>query len=210
LIKVSIIAPHCDDETLGCGGLLLKLKKKNVATSVIFVSEHNSKKLDLILKKIEKKYNLKKIYRLKYEPSTLDLLDKRELIEKIKRTLYGFKTTDLYLPNPDDIHSDHFHCYKASLSASKWFRNKFIKNIFIYETLSESEILSQSAFTPNVFVDITSHIKEKIKIANYYTSEIKKFPFPRSSTSIDSLAKYRGSSCGYKYAEAFKLIFSKK
>ena len=55
-MKVSIVSPHVDDETLGCGGLLLKLKKKKVSTSVIFVSENSSKKLDIIINKIKKEY----------------------------------------------------------------------------------------------------------------------------------------------------------
>jgi LmbE family N-acetylglucosaminyl deacetylase len=209
-MKVSIVSPHVDDETLGCGGLLLKLKKKKVSTSVIFVSENSSKKLDIIINKIKKEYKLKSIYRLKYKPSTLDMVSKDELINKIKKCLINFKTSDLYLPNPDDIHSDHYHTFKASLSASKWFRNKYIKKILIYETLSESEILTQNAFNPNVYINITDQIKNKIKIMRNYHSEIKKFPFPRSSTSIDSLAKLRGSSCGHRYAEAFKIIFSKE
>lgn len=209
-MKVSIVAPHVDDETLGCGGLLLKLKKQKVSTSVIFVSENSSKKLDKILNKIKEEYKLKSIYRLKYKPSTLDMVSKDELINKIKKCLINFKTSDLYLPNPDDIHSDHYHTFKSSLSASKWFRNKYIKKILIYETLSESEILTQNAFNPNVYINITDQIKNKIKIMRNYHSEIKKFPFPRSSISIDSLAKLRGSSCGHKYAEAFKIIFSKE
>ena len=43
-----------------------------------------------------------------------------------------------------------------------------------------------------------------------YKSEIKKHPFPRSLTSIKALAQLRGSQCGYKYAEGFELIFSRK
>ena len=209
-MRISIVAPHCDDETLGCGGLLFKLKKKKVPTSVIFISEHKSDKLDNILKKIKTKYNLKNIHRLGYEPSTLDICNKGILIEKIKKALIDFRTSDLYLPNPDDIHTDHYHTFRSSLSASKWFRNKYIKKIFIYETLSESEILSSKAFTPNVFINIKNEIKDKIKTMKLYESEIKNFPFPRSTTAINSLAKFRGSSCGFEYAEAFKLIFSKE
>lgn len=209
-MRVSIIAPHCDDETLGCGGLLIKLKKKKIPASVIFISENKSDKLDAILKKIKKKYNLNKIYRLGYKPTFLDISNKNTLIEKIKKILINFRTSDLYLPNPDDIHTDHYHAFKASLSASKWFRNKYIKKILIYETLSESEILSLKAFTPNLYININNEITDKINVMKLYKSEIKSFPFPRSATSINSLAKFRGSSCGFKYAEAFKLIFSKE
>ena len=209
-MKVSIIAPHVDDETLGCGGLLLKLKKQKVSTSVIFISENSSKKLDKILNKIKKEYKLKSVYRIKYRPSTLDTVSKNDLVNKIKNCLRDFKTSDLYIPNPDDIHSDHYHVFKSSLSASKWFRNKYIKRILVYETLSESEILTQNPFNPNTFIDITDQIKNKIKIMKNYHSEIKNFPFPRSSIAISSLAKLRGSSCGYRYAEAFKTIFSKE
>ena len=41
-------------------------------------------------------------------------------------------------------------------------------------------------------------------------SEIKKHPFPRSTDSIKSLATLRGSQAGFKFAEAFKIIFSKE
>jgi hypothetical protein len=39
-----------------------------------------------------------------------------------------------------------------------------------------------------------------------YNSELGKFPFPRSSEAIISLAKYRGSTSGFVAAEAFKIL----
>jgi hypothetical protein len=39
-----------------------------------------------------------------------------------------------------------------------------------------------------------------------YSSEIGKFPFPRSNEAITALAKFRGSSSGFKAAEAFQLL----
>ena len=39
-----------------------------------------------------------------------------------------------------------------------------------------------------------------------YSSEMEKFPFPRSEESIKSLAKFRGSSCNCLAAEALKYL----
>ena len=208
-MKICVIAPHCDDETLGCGGLILKYRKLKVPVSVIIVTENKDKDIDRILKQIKNKYKLNDLFRLKYTPSKLDLQNKDELVQKIKSYLISIKATDIYIPNESDIHTDHGIVHRASLAASKWFRNNYIKKILVYETLSETEILSKDSFTPNYFIDISDHIRDKCNIMKIYKKEIEKFPFPRSTDSITSLAKFRGTSCGYKFAESFKIIFSK-
>ncbi|MBD1169009.1 PIG-L family deacetylase [Pelagibacterales bacterium SAG-MED08] len=208
-MKICVIAPHCDDETLGCGGMLLKFKKLKIPISVIIVTEIKDNSMDKILNQIKKKYKLNNLYRLKYSPSKLDLQDKDELIQRIKSYLVSIKASDVFIPNESDIHSDHGIVHRASLAASKWYRNNYTKKILVYETLSETEIFSKDSFTPNYFIDITDHIEDKCNIMKIYKKEIKKFPFPRSKDSIISLAKFRGTSCGYKFAESFKIIFSK-
>ena len=79
-----------------------------------------------------------------------------------------------------------------------------------YETLSETNFALKETFVPNFFIDISKNLNKKIKTMKVYKSEIKKHPFPRSVDSIKSLAILRGSQAGFKYAEAFKIIFSKK
>ena len=49
-------------------------------------------------------------------------------------------------------------------------------------------------------------MKIKIKALKAYKSQIKKHPFPRSISSIKSLALFRGSSSGFKYAESFEAL----
>lgn len=43
-----------------------------------------------------------------------------------------------------------------------------------------------------------------------FTTEQMEEPYPRSLSSIEALARYRGSRIGAKYAEVFMLLFEKK
>ena len=87
--------------------------------------------------------------------------------------------------------------------------NNPVKKIFAYETLSETEWAApvvDRAFVPTVFMNIDEFISMKIKAFSYFTTQIKKFPHPRSLETIAYQAKLRGSSVGYENAEAFMLI----
>ena len=118
---------------------------------------------------------------------------------------------EVIVPHSGDIHTDHQIVNKALLSATKSFRCPFIKRILSYETLSETDfnLNPYSKFIPNVFIDISHYIEEKIKAMHIYASEIDKFPFPRSEEAIRSLALQRGASAGFKAAEAFQLLKEK-
>ena len=61
-------------------------------------------------------------------------------------------------------------------------------------------------FKPNLWIDISKQIKQKIKILKIYKTEIGKHPFPRSIENIVSYAKIRGSVSGHSHAEAFQII----
>ena len=80
----------------------------------------------------------------------------------------------------------------------------------MYETLSETEFapaLTEYAFIPDVFTDISDFFEKKIEIMEIYKSELMKSPLPRSIDALGALAKFRGSRIGKKYAEAFMILF---
>jgi LmbE family N-acetylglucosaminyl deacetylase len=201
-MKHCIVAPHLDDETFGCGGLLLDLKKKRKIYLVVVGKCNKSK-----LKKINSFYGFEKIITLNVNPTDFVKIGSQE-IESLKSFINKNKITHCYIPNKNDAHSDHFYSHKLCLASMKWFRSPSILNINTYEVPSETGVIDNH-FSPNFYIDISSHIKKKIEILKIFKSELQKFPFPRSFENVIALSKFRGSQSGFLNAEAFKIIFKR-
>ena len=218
MIKVLIVATHPDDETLGCGGTILKHKDKGdqiywlIITNIDEKNGWNKKtvaKRQEEIENVSQAYGFEKVYKLNFPTTKLDTIPMSELISSISKVMNEVKPHTIYLPNRSDIHTDHQVAFKAITSCTKNFRFPCIKRILLYECLSETEFspaLIENAFIPNVFIDISDFFEKKIQIIRVYNSELMKASFPRSIDAIESLAKYRGSRIGKKYAESFMLI----
>lgn len=211
---VLVIAVHPDDETLGCGGTLLKHKANNDKINLLTCTSLDKNHEYYKVKKNEmhqasKIYSFDKQQNLNLKTMQVDKYSISELIEKIANVVIQIKPNIIYLPFYADVHSDHRIIFQAAYSCTKSFRYPFVKNIYMMETLSETEFapsVVKESFIPNVFVDISNFIDKKIEIMNIYQSEIGKHPFPRSEKNIRALATFRGATCGYEYAESFMLV----
>ena len=211
--KILIVAPHVDDETLGCGGTILKnLDEGNIVHCLIITKLKekilkNKKKLEL--KSVMNKYPIKFYKQLNFQPAKLDTISKQKIINSIKVYFDKIKPSEVYIPYENDAHSDHKIVFNCVSSISKSFRSKYIKKVLVYETPSETDINLDHRlpnFKPNLFVDISKYIKKKIYILSQYKSEIGEHPFPRSLKNVRALATYRGSMSNFKSAEAFIIL----
>ncbi|HOL48573.1 MAG TPA: PIG-L family deacetylase, partial [bacterium] len=164
------------------------------------------KKRKKIIKQIAKLYKFSGLIELKFSTGNLDKYLLKDLIEEIKKNILDIVAEIIYIPFYGDIHSDHRICFEAAMSATKNFRLPFIKKIYMYETLSETNFSFINNFSSIVFNNITNYFDRKIEILNIYKDEFSEHPFPRSFKSVEALAILRGSQAGYKYAEAFQLI----
>lgn len=213
-----VIAPHPDDETLGCGGTLLRARAKGdkiywlIMTGISEMLGYSRKRVARRAVEIESvaaAYDFTETINLDFPSTTLDSIPIREVVAAISEVARRIKPTDIYLPYRRDAHSDHAAVFDAAISVSKWFRYGSIERVFVYETQSETDFdLSpdSAGFRPNVFVDISDTIERKIEIAAIFESEFLEHPFPRSFEGIRALATLRGAASGFLAAEAFMLL----
>ena len=216
--RVIVIAPHPDDETLGCGGTLLKHQVQGdelywlIVTAMRAQDGYSNAAIVQRNKEIQhvtQSYPFKEVFKLDFPAAHLDSLPLAKLVGAISDVFTKCQPNTVYLPFPGDVHSDHKCVFDAALACTKWFRYPAVKRILAYETLSETEFgldPTTAAFRPNVFVDISSQLDQKIAIMNIYASELSKFPFPRSEEALRALAKLRGSTAGCAAAESFMLL----
>jgi len=222
--KVLVVAVHADDETLGCGGTLLKHKAQGDEIYWMLVTEitknhpiyNNHVDLDerdIRNKRIADKYEFDGIFNLGFPTIMMHQIDLHDIINKVSDVINKVKPNIIYLMSKNDVHSDHRVTFDAVYSCTKSFRYPFIERIYMMETLSETEFapaISSDSFVPNVYVDITDFIDKKIEVMSIYNTETMPEPYPRSLSSIKALARVRGSRAGVMYAEAFQLLYEKR
>ena len=80
-----------------------------------------------------------------------------------------------------------------------------VRSIRTFYTPSSTE-WSGAGFTPNLYVDITSTIEQKLAAMALYESELRPAPHPRSLESLRATAAFWGSHAGYAYAEPFVVV----
>jgi N-acetylglucosamine malate deacetylase 1 len=217
-MNVLAISAHPDDETLGCGGTLLKHRAGADAVFWIIATvchepqwsastiEQKAAEVD----RVAAAYSATPI-RLGFPNARLDIVGVEELMRPIERAVDQIRPEIVYLLNGGDIHTDHHALFTAAMSVLKPFymKRRGIRRVLSYETLSSTEAAPPGGartFVPNVFSDISEYLDRKLDIMSLYETEIHEDPMPRSLTAIRALARYRGSTIGAEYAEAFALV----
>ncbi len=214
-MKILVVSPHPDDETLGAGGTILRAKDEGNEVSWLNITSIplNGKyaqdiiyKREIQLREIEKFYDFSKVYHLNMPTTELNNIDSVKAIDDISNVISEVRPEVLILPDYNDVHSDHKRVFEWCYSCSKVFRYPYIKKIMTMEIVSETDFSGMNTFFPNYFVNITDYIESKIAALRIYETEIAPPPFPRSEENIRALATVRGSMAGVRYAEAFHII----
>lgn len=216
--KILVVAVHPDDETLGCGGTLLKHKEAGdeihwlILTGMreeLGYTEERMQSRAQEIKDVTAAYGFDTVHNLDLPTTKLDELPLGQIISGICSVVSEVEPNTIYLPFYNDIHSDHRVAFEAAMSCTKSFRYPFIKRILCMEVPSETEFAAPvglGAFIPNVFSDISAQMDRKCEIMNFYKGETGKAPFPRSEENIRAQACFRGGACSSVYAESFMLV----
>ena len=203
MLNKLIIAPHVDDDVLGCGGII-----KN-DTFVLYCGLNESDLID----RPSMNVRLNEADRVAlYLGHTYSLLENKvnhytipDLIASIENVINEVQPEEIYIPYPS-YNQDHRVAYDASLVALRPHdRNFFVKKVFVYEQphvfLWDYSHQIEGCFKPNYYKPID--IDRKITAYEMMETQVRTF---RSSAMVRSLAHLRGAQSGLEYAESFKII----
>lgn len=215
---VLCIAPHPDDETLGCGGALLRHREEGdsvhwfIATAVTPEGGFSAERIASRAREIDEvalSYGFDGVHRAGFPTAQLDQVSKSDLVVSLGNVIKAIQPNVLYVPYRNDVHSDHAAVFDAAMACSKSFRYPSVKAVYAYETLSETEFgirPDDGGFRPNLFVDVSPWIDRKIEIMGMFAGEMGEYPFPRSERSLRALATLRGGTAGCEAAEGFMIL----
>jgi LmbE family N-acetylglucosaminyl deacetylase len=220
--KTLVVAPHPDDELLGCGGTILRrhaeggivgwLIMTNLQQEWCFSQQQiATRALEIEQVRARLGVSPKHLYQLCFPTTRLDTIPMANLVGAVSDVFHDFQPEEVFVPHPGDIHSDHRISFEAVTACTKWFRYPFVRKVCVYETLSETDFNLQKdkVFKPNLYIDISIYLEKKLELLQVYRTELGNFPFPRSEQALRSLAALRGSASGFNASEAFELLFER-
>ena len=214
--RLLVIAPHSDDEVLGCGGLISKVKNEGGKVFVLifnlgFEKDDTKESQEKRKNEVREAMNVLKVddYHLVHDQSDnnrdLDVEPLHSLIEVIESTsnvsLEKVLPTMVAIPTIFSHHQDHVHVHHACIAALRPISTPVSNIVLSYEAPEHSRWSASGVFEPNLFVEIDDVIENKIMAFNKYRSQIR--PGGRDDDSIRNQAKYRGREVGKNLCEAF-------
>ena len=219
--RVLVIAPHADDEVLGCGGTIRKRVLKGDEVYVLIMTNahvgapelFSEELIDQVRQEALEAHLLlgvKETIFFDFPAPSLDQYPSYKLSLAIMNVLKNKLIDVVYVCHHGDIHKDHRMVCDATLVACRPTRDCSVREVYTYETLSETEWgipEGASAFIPTVYEVIDNTLFEsKFLAMKCFKSQLRNFPASRSLEAIRALAIFRGVSTNNERAEAFMLV----
>lgn len=216
-MRVLVIAPHQDDEVLGCGGVIARHVNAGDEVHLLVITRGipeifppaQIEETRCELYTANKLLGVSGFHFLDFPAPGLDGVPRYKIADAISSVVRTQQPSLIYLPHRGDIHSDHRIVFDATLVATRPINEYPVRKLLCYETLSETEWappFGDDAFIPTVFVDISNYLECKLQAMACYRSQLKDPPHSRSLQSIQALARLRGGTVGVSAAEAFMLV----
>jgi LmbE family N-acetylglucosaminyl deacetylase len=204
-MSILAIGAHPDDVEYGCAGTLVKYagRKHRIFLMILTRGEQGrngpgSRQKQIGEKRRQEQITAARLMRVEkifwggYRDTRIPL--GKALIERIEAAIREVEP-DLILVNyGDDTHQDHRILAQAAQSATR-----YVRNVLFFE------VPTTQNFNPQIFVDISDTLDEKVQALEAHASQVMKTNI--KDLSIVELARanavFRGIQGRVKYAEAF-------
>lgn len=219
-----IIAPHPDDEVLGCGGLIKQIKDKGGKVYVLFLTvgdtdDYRKEGMSSGSERMSEIDNVAKFmkyndYRIAFPGNKyhlrLDQIAQLDLMKELENgplSLNKIQPTIVATPYLSDYNQDHRAATMALFGATRPAPHdqKPLQRVILgYESVPTAGWWDSSASKMNLYLHLSGEeLKAKMKGLELYSSQVRTGNHPRALASIKKLAAMRGIESGVDAAEAF-------
>lgn len=143
--NVLIVAPHADDEVIGCGGLIQELVSRNINVYVLCITVEddrsvakpvyvNGKNLRILeSQQVQRFLGYKQIVHLGIPERSFEqnISLRKKIRETLKQWMAFIGTNTIFIPNHFDMNPDHRTVYDICLEAVN--QKNDLKEIYLYE-----------------------------------------------------------------------------
>lgn len=222
-MNILVVVSHPDDEVLGCGGTIAKHSRQGDKVHVLILAEgatsrdsqrnRKSRQSDLLsLTEAAQQANQflggASISLYDFPDNRMDSCDLLDIVKVVEKAIDEHYPEIVYTHHGGDLNIDHRRVHEAVLTATRPLPSSSVKTLLFFEIPSSTEWqapISALNFAPNWFVDISDTLNLKLEALEFYKSEMRPWPHPRSITAVNHLAHWRGAIVGTAAAEAFIL-----
>jgi len=222
-LNVLVVAAHPDDEILGPGGTIALHAERGDKVYEILLGEGITSRREedgvaptaelISLKQDALKaasiIGVEKTHFFDFPDNKFDTVPRLRIIKAIEGLKNDIKPEIVYTHHRNDLSMDHRITFDAVLTAFRPVAGETVKRILSFAVPSSTEWYGaggETAFTPNVFIDVSKTFEKKIQAMRAYKGEIREYPHPRSPEALEAIAKVYGTTVGLKYVEPFVLV----
>lgn len=210
--SVLIVAAHPDDEVLGCGGVaaLHAANGDRVCSAIVCEGESLRYKDENVgqqehARQAARVLGVQDVRFLGFPDQRLDEYTLTAIITPLEKLVEEMRPQVVYCQYGGDVNRDHELLFKAVLVATRPTVD-FIEAVYAFDTASSTEWGYPRSFVPDLWVDISSTLSQKLDAMTCYTSEVRDYPHPRSNAALENKARAWGNQCCMEAAEVFMTI----
>ena len=217
--RVLVVAPHPDDEVLGCGGLMSRIRENGGEVHVLIMTVGDTRQYGgtsvatVRLRELKEAMKYLRIddFNVALKGAShlkLDTLPQRTLIDEVetgKVSIASVDPTIVCIPYLHSTNQDHVAVSTAAFTACRPVGSTVKRTPQIVLSYEQPELLwSRRRFQPNFYIDISDHLDRKIRSLGIYRTQMRNSKHPRSLDSVKRMAELRGMEVGTDAAEAYE------
>lgn len=215
--RAMVIAPHPDDEVLGCGGTIRRLALAGAEVHVAIMTKAGADRFGAEVAETGRReareahdlLGVRATHFCDFPAAELDTVPHAEVNAALGTLMADIAPDTLFIPFLGDVHLDHQLIFLSAMVAARPRGGQGPARVYCYETLSETNWHAAGitpVFAPNVYIDISETLEAKLAAFRCYRSQMKIAPDERSPEVIRALAVVRGATVHRAAAEAFILL----